>query len=366
MFKQISKSLWLLFFAVIICCVIYPAVVWSIGQSIFPFQANGSMMGPDGKPMAHPDDTAVGSLLIAQPFTKDEYFQPRPSACNFDASASSSQAWAASNYQLRNRVATQLGPIVTYKSGPKAGQAVAPDIEAWFQKDQFAGSPSIVAQWADAHNGIAQAWVLASGSTYDPKNPTPQQQYVLDWAKAHPSVVAKFKSDNPTITDPQPADLAIVFFETFSKENPGKFPSLVTTPTPTTAPSGVAQTAPTAAPAQVMMAVNSGSDIQSNFFDMWRADNSTADLQDVPGDLVTTSGSGLDPHITLQNAEYQLDRVSAKWAADIKRDPAAVKSEIEQILQNVASAPFGGLVGEKLINVLQVNLELKQKYGSPS
>ena len=372
MLKQISKSLWLLLFAVIICCVIYPAVVWSIGQTLFPFQANGSMVGPDGKPMAHPDDTAVGSLLIAQPFTKDEYFQPRPSACNYDASASSSQAWAASNYQLRNRVAMQLGPIVTYRSGPKAGQAVAPDIEAWFQKDQFAGSPSIVAQWADAHqnsnfSNLAQLWVVPSGSTYDPKNPTPQQQYVLDWEKAHPAVVAKFKTDNPTITDPQPADLAVVFFETFSKENPGKFPSLVTPPAPTTAPStGVAQTAPTSAPAQVMMAVNTGSDIQSFFFDMWRQDHPDADLQDVPGDLVTTSGSGLDPHITLQNAEYQLDRVSAKWASDLKRDPATLKTEIDQILQNDASAAFGGLAGEKIINVLQVNLELKQKYGSPS
>jgi hypothetical protein len=107
---------------------------------------------------------------------------------------------------------------------PKAGQPVAPDIEAWFQTDQFAGSPSIVAQWADAHNSIAQAWVLPSGSTYEPKNPTPQQQYVLDWAKAHPAVIAKFKNDNPTITDPQPADLAVVFFETFSRENSGQIP----------------------------------------------------------------------------------------------------------------------------------------------
>ena len=40
------------------------------------------MNGPDGKP--------VGSLLIAQPFTKDEYFQPRPSAASYDASASAS------------------------------------------------------------------------------------------------------------------------------------------------------------------------------------------------------------------------------------------------------------------------------------
>ena len=62
---------------VIICCLIYPLAVWAIGQTLFPFTANGSMVnGPDGKP--------VGSLLIAQPFTKDEYFWPRPSAASYD------------------------------------------------------------------------------------------------------------------------------------------------------------------------------------------------------------------------------------------------------------------------------------------
>jgi K+-transporting ATPase ATPase C chain len=348
MLKDISKSLWLLLFAVIICCVIYPLVVWSIGQTLFPFQANGSMVGGDGSPQARPDDgTAVGSLLIAQPFTKDEYFQPRPSACSYDASASSSQAWAASNYQLRNRVATQLGPIVTYNSGPKSGQPVGPDIETWFQKDQFQGGPSIVAQWADAHNGIAQAWV--SGNT------TLQNYITGDWTAQHASVIAQFKKDNPTITQPQSSDLAIVFFETFSKENPGKFPSAVTS-----APPAATQ------PVTVIQAVNTGSDIQSNFFDMWRQDHPDADLKDLPGDLVTTSGSGLDPHISLQNAEYQLDRISNKWATNLKRDPYTVRTEIETILQNDAAAPFGGIAGEKMINVLQVNLELKAKYGSPS
>jgi K+-transporting ATPase ATPase C chain len=99
---------------------------------------------------------------------------------------------------------------------------------------------------------------------------------------------------------------------------------------------------------------------------MWRQDHPEADLQDVPGDLVTTSGSGLDPYITLQNAEYQLDRVASKWAANLKRDPGAVRKEIEQILQKNASAPWFGLAGEKFVKVLEVNLELRKRYGTPS
>jgi len=336
--KYITKSLWLLFFAVILCCGIYPALLWAIGQTVFPFQANGSLV-------KDADGHVVGSLLIAQPFTKDEYFQPRPSACSYDASASSSSAIAASNYALRNRVATALGPIAKYSGGPKDGQLVAADIEAWFQQDRYQGNPSIVAQWADAHNSVAQGWV-----TGDPSHTA----YVSNWAIAHAPIVAQFVKDNPGTPQPQPSDLAVVFFENFSKENPGKFLSSVTT----NGADGKSVT--------LLEPVKDGSDIQSTFFDMWRQDHPQVALQDVPGDMVTTSGSGLDPHITLQNAEFQLDRVASKWAADTKRDAATVRAEIEGILQNNAVAPFGGLAGEKMVNVLQVNLELRNKYGPPA
>ena len=338
MLQTLSKSILLLLFAVIICCVLYPLVLWVIGQAIFPFQANGSLVrGPDGKP--------VGSRLIAQPFTKDEYFQPRPSAASYDASASASSSLAASNYALRDRVGRTLGPIVKYRSGSKAGQLVATDIEGWFQKDIFQGKPHVVAQWADLHNALAQAWVKA-----DPKNGA----YVDDWAKAHPVIVAQWIKDNPGASQPKADDLATVFFENFSTDNPGKFPSLVSR----TGADGKTKT--------TVEPVKDGSDIQSIFFDMWRQDHPEADLQDVPGDLVTTSGSGLDPHITLQNAEYQLDRVASKWAANLKREPNTVRKEIEEILQENASAPWFGLASEKFVNVLEVNLELRKRYGAPS
>jgi potassium-transporting ATPase KdpC subunit len=338
MWKYISKSVLLLSMTVVLVCGIYPAVVWLIGRFFFPFQAEGSLLtGPNGQ--------VVGSKLIAQPFTKDEYFQPRPSAASYDASASASSTLAPSNYALRDRVARTLGPIVKYRSGPKAGQLVAPDIEAWFQQDRYQGQPGIVAQWADLHNGLATAWVNA-----DPTHGT----YVDSWTKAHPTVVADWIKGNASTPRPQAADLAVVFFENFSKEYPGRFPSAATE----TGADGKTQT--------TIEPVKDGSDIQSIFFDMWRQDHPDADLQDIPGDLVTTSGSGLDPNITLQNAEYQLDRVAAKWAADTKRDPSVIRSEVDQMLQTSAKAPFGGLAGEKLVNVLEVNLELRNRYGAPN
>src|SRR5271157_934461 len=338
MFRYITKSILLLFVLVFICCVVYPLVLWGIGQTVFPFQANGSILkGPDGKP--------VGSKLIAQPFTKDEYFQPRPSAASYDASASASSALASSNYALRDRVARSIGPIVNYKSGPKAGKPVAPEVESWFQKDVYGGSPHIVAQWADAHNSLASAWVTGD-PTHGP--------YVDNWAKAHRAIVAQFIKDNPATPEPKAADLAVVFFKDFSAAHPGQFPSAVTKP------------GADGKPVTTIEPVKEGSDIQTTFFAMWREDHPDVELQDIPGDLVTASGSGLDPHITLQNAEFQLDRVASKWAADTKRDPATVRQEIHQTLLNNASAPLGGLAGEKMVNVLEVNLKLRKQYGAPA
>ena len=112
--------------------------------------------------------------------------------------------------------------------------------------------------------------------------------------------------------------------------------------------------------------VKEGSDIQSIFFDLWRQDHPDASLQEVPGDYVTASGSGLDPHITLENAEFQLDRVAEKWAQDLKRDPGQIKQEIETMLRERAFSPGGGLFGKPIVNVLELNLELRKRYGAPS
>jgi potassium-transporting ATPase KdpC subunit len=68
----------------IICCGVYPLVVFGLGQLMFPHQANGSLM-VDKK------GAVIGSELIAQNFTSDKYFHPRPSAAGgngYDPTAS--------------------------------------------------------------------------------------------------------------------------------------------------------------------------------------------------------------------------------------------------------------------------------------
>ena len=59
----------------------------------------------------------IGSRLIAQPFTGDEYFQPRPSAASYKGDASGASNWGANNYRLRDRVTRQLGPCRTHNRG---------------------------------------------------------------------------------------------------------------------------------------------------------------------------------------------------------------------------------------------------------
>ena len=324
----------LLIASVVLCGVIYPVVLLVIGQTLFHENAQGSLIvGPNGR--------TIGSSLIAQPFTGEGYFQPRPSAVSYNAAGSGATNWGANNYLLRDRVARMIGPIVKYRSGPKTGEPAGPDVETWFQRDQYQGNSGIVAQWAAAHATLATNWVKA-----DPLNGA----YVTAWKDAHPNDVAQWKKDNPDNAEPKPENFAGVFFASYSKEHPGTFPSAVEAATA----GGKTE--------RKIEPVKQGSDIQAIFFDMWRQEHADADLEPVPGDMVMASGSGLDPHITLKNALYQLDRVAAKRAIDTSRDPGQVRKEIEDLLQKYKTAPLGGLVGVDLVNVLQVNLALRDRF----
>src|ERR1035437_9974362 len=63
----------------IICCGIYPLIVWGIAQGVFPNQANGSLVKKDGT-YTTKDEEAVGSALLGQCFSASQYFHPRPSS----------------------------------------------------------------------------------------------------------------------------------------------------------------------------------------------------------------------------------------------------------------------------------------------
>src|SRR5262245_47064880 len=100
---HLRANLGLLLFTLVLCSVVYPGALWVIGQTAFPSQAQGGLVDKNGRPTTS-DKEAVGSLQIAQQFTGDEYFQPRPSAASYNGAASGASNWGASNYLLRERV----------------------------------------------------------------------------------------------------------------------------------------------------------------------------------------------------------------------------------------------------------------------
>jgi K+-transporting ATPase ATPase C chain len=82
---------------VVLCCGVYPVLVWGFAQAVLPIQANGSLVTKDGA-FTTDAERAVGSALLGQNFALPQYFHPRPSA-------------AGSGYDATSSGGTNLGPI---------------------------------------------------------------------------------------------------------------------------------------------------------------------------------------------------------------------------------------------------------------
>lgn len=75
----------------------------------------------------------------------------------------------------------------------------------------------------------------------------------------------------------------------------------------------------------------------------------------VPVDLVTASGSGLDPHLSIAGAQYQAERV-----ARVRQLPV---QQVRQLIEQNAEWPLLGFIGEPRVNVLRLNLALDAAGG---
>jgi K+-transporting ATPase ATPase C chain len=103
MLKEFKPALLMLIALTIITGAAYPLVVTGIAQTLFPRQANGSLIQREGK--------AVGSELIGQPFGAPKYFWSRPSATSpypYNAAASSGSNQGPLNPALAEAVAVRV------------------------------------------------------------------------------------------------------------------------------------------------------------------------------------------------------------------------------------------------------------------
>ncbi len=218
--KEIWASIAATVVLTIVCCGIYPLIVWGISMAVFPAKANGSLVAKDGT-LTTVEANSVGSSLLGQNFAAPQYFHPRPSA-------------AGSGYDASNSSGTNLGPL----------------------------SDKLI-------NGI-----------HGSKNPD--------------------GTLNPSADFDGVKDLVAAY----------------------------------------------------------RKENNLPDTTLIPGDAVTRSGSGLDPHISPQNASLQKNRIAQ--ARGISPD------RVQVLIDSHTDGPDLGILGDPGVNVLMLNLALDAKYPLPT
>jgi len=133
LFSEIRGAVFATLILAIVCCGLYPLVVFGISQALFRDKANGSLI-------VDQDGTVRGSKLLAQGFTADKYFHPRPSA-------------AGNGYDAASSGGSNLGP-----TSQKLNDAIKDRVAAYRKENGLSETEPVP---ADA--------VTASGSGLDPQ-----------------------------------------------------------------------------------------------------------------------------------------------------------------------------------------------------
>ena len=258
----------------IICCVVYPAVVYFLAQNIFPGQANGSLIKKDGTSTTN-DNEAVGSALLGQNFSAPGYFHPRPSA-------------AGNGYDPTASGGSNLGPLSDKLIN---GVTNAATTQPTTQPESL------------AFDGVRLRTIH-----YAVDNGIPFQLYNVNPDGSRVEVpLNKFEDSQGNLND-------VALVDAF--------------PHP-----------PSDASDRVTL-------VAADFVTL------------IPGDAVTASGSGLDPHISPENAAIQKTRVA--------KNRGITPDQVQQLIDDHTDKPSLGFLGDPGVNVLMLNLALDAKYPVPA
>lgn len=109
--------------------------------------------------------------------------------------------------------------------------------------------------------------------------------------------------------------------------------------------SGIATGSNNYAPTNIKLKERVQSDLK-----LFLNENPNVTIDKIPADLLTASGSGLDPHISPQSAYIQIDR--------IVKNTGISENDIIKIIEDNTKSKFMGVFGEETVNVLGVNIEI--------
>jgi K+-transporting ATPase ATPase C chain len=274
----------------VVCCGLYPWAIWAFGHFVCPNQANGSLVKRDGT-FTTVAEEAVGSYLIGQNFSAPGYFHPRPSSAGdngYDATNSGGSNLGPLSDKLING-ATKPAPL------PVPAPAPAPAATA------AAAAPAAESPAAAPAEIIDVDGIRLRVIHYCVDNGIAFKLYRIkpDGARIAEVPLSQYQDKDGNLLDTKLVD---------------DFPHPPTDP---------ADKTPVIA-----------------------ADFATL----IPGDAVTGSGSGLDPHISPANALLQAQRV-----ADARKLPI---EQVKELIRENTDQPSLGFLGDPGVNVLMLNIAL--------
>jgi K+-transporting ATPase KdpC subunit len=411
-FRHIYASVGVTVVLGIVCCGIYPAVVWGIGHAAFPKQANGSLIKKDGTPTT--DDTqAVGSMLIGQAFSAPGYFHPRPSAAGsgYDGSSSGGSNLGPLSAKLihgtfKNNALTifafdkshHVGPVANRAEGAIAAATgrtitITPTGttgKATYMLDATVADPNTVvnSRGRTIHASTLGAATHAGASVELKLNGNPLIPLVLginvidqeldavsntiDTNAKTITLPGNLPTDSPTVVNVDPKNTVFVVNGNASAKFTDITPDMgvhvvvsVVMDYDGLADRVIHYCEDNSIPYQCSIPITDFKDadgIDDSKLNQEMNGASTpptiTPAKLIPGDAVTGSGSGLDPHISPANAVLQINRVAT--ARGIKPE------QVQPLVDQYTDQPQLGVLGDPGVNVLRLNVALDAKYPIPA